>query len=165
MLMNLYNKLGTTLYIQVWEKRIKATDIKTNKTFDEEPFVVIETTKEKQKVVSAIGVDALSEALKSNTELINPFHHPRTLLSDFQVGESLVKHIVKVVIGKKWYTPLPIIIIHPMEKIEGGLTTIEKRAFLELAHSAGAREAFVHEGKELSINCLNNKSIRQLLDQ
>ena len=125
----------------------------------------IRKKKEKQRVVSAIGIEALSEALKSNTELINPFHHPRTLLSNFEVGESLVKHIVKVIIGKKWYTPLPTIVIHPMEKNEGGLTELETRGFLELAYSAGARDAFVHEGKELPINSFNNKPIQILLNQ
>lgn len=146
MLMSLYNKLGTTLYIQIWQKRVKTTNIKTKETFDVEPYVAIETTKKNQTVISAIGSGALSAALKANTELVNPFYHPRTLLSDFQVGVKLLQHIVKTVLGKRWFMPSPVIVIHPMEKNEGGLNTIEKRAFREIAYSAGAREVFIYEG-------------------
>lgn len=165
MLFNLYNKLGTTLYIQIWEKRIKATDIKTKKIYDEQPYVAIEATDKNQRIISATGASALSQSLKSNTELINPFYHPRTLFSNFEVAEKLLQHIVKTVLGKKWYRPSPVIVIHPMEKNEGGLTEIETKAFRELAYGAGAREVFVYEGKELSINGLNNTSIELLLKQ
>ena len=36
-----------------------------------------------------------------------------------------------------------------MEKTEGGLTMIEKRAFRELAFGAGAREVVLYQGKQL----------------
>lgn len=45
----------------------------------------------------------------------------------------------------------PVVVIHPMEKIEGGLTEIERRAFQELATAAGARETVVHEGTEIPL--------------
>lgn len=160
MLMNLYNRLGTTLYIQIWENRVKATDIKTKNIYDEQPYVAIETTDKNQKIISAIGANALSAALKSNTELINPFYHPRTLLSDFQVGEKLLQHVVKIVLGKKWFTPLPAIVIHPMEKSEGGLSELERRAFRELAYSAGAREVILYEGKELPTHNFDYKLVK-----
>lgn len=40
--------------------------------------------------------------------------------------------------------PAPQILIHPMEQIEGGVTQVEYRVFVELALGAGAAKAGVH---------------------
>ena len=47
---------------------------------------------------------------------------------------------MREVLGRKLFSMSPIIVVHPMEKIEGGLTGIEHRAFRELALGAGAPE-------------------------
>ena len=41
------------------------------------------------------------------------------------------------------------IILQPMEKLEGGLTQIEKRAFRELAFGAGAYDVYLYSGTPL----------------
>jgi len=79
---------------------------------------------------------------------VNPFSHPRSLLNDFYNAERLLQAIVKKLTGKKFISPAPAIIIHPMEKIEGGLTSIEIRAFKEMAYGAGAREVAIYQAKE-----------------
>ena len=82
---------------------------------------------------------------------MNPFSHPRVLFSDFQVGEKLLQHAFSEVHKKLRIRPSPIVVIHPMEKTEGGLTMIEKRAFRELAISAGASEVYLYQGQPLSL--------------
>ncbi len=80
MIRNFINKWGTTLYVQIWENRIKVTDINTNKIFDEKPLVQVEVKKNGVHVITAIG-DA------ANFNSTNPFSHPRVLFADFFVAE------------------------------------------------------------------------------
>jgi rod shape-determining protein MreB and related proteins len=154
-------QFSTTLYIQIWEDRIKVTDIKTGDTYDEQPLIAVKTTIKGQKVITAVGNNAVHAQSDNDTKVINPFSHPRTLLSDFEVGERLLKFIFKALFKNTILNPLPKVVIHPMEKIDGGLTMIEERAFKELAMSAGAYEAIVFIGKELSIPDFNYKTIKQ----
>lgn len=148
MIRNWINKFGTTIYVQIWENRIKVTDIETNKVFDEKPLVQIETSQNGVKAVTAIGNNA-------NFNTVNPFSHPRVLFADFFVAEQLLKLIIKQLVDNKLFSPAPVIVIHPMEKTEGGLTMIEERAFMELALGAGARGAVVHQGAELPVLSIN----------
>jgi len=151
MLNSLINKFGSTLYIQIWENRIRAVDIKTSAVFDEKPLLQVDTNK--KRVVTAFGNSAFINP-------INPFSHPRSLLNDFHNAECLLQAIVKKLAGKKLISPAPEIIIHPMEKIEGGLTSIEIRAFTEMAYGAGAREVAIYQGKEtLVISQIDFKQI------
>jgi rod shape-determining protein MreB len=46
-----------------------------------------------------------------------------------------------------------------MEKTEGGLTEVERKAFRELALGAGARAVVVHEGEELYPRSLNFEAL------
>ena len=154
MIKNLLKMFNTTLYVQIWQDRIKVTDIKTNAVFDQKPLVQIETKSNGVKFVTAIGNQAM-------VNVVNPFLHPRTLLNDFYVAEKLLQKIVIQLIGKKFISPIPAIIIHPMEKTEGGLTMIEIRAFEELAQGVGARKSVVYQGAEMSISEIN---FEQLID-
>ena len=134
MLSSIINKFGSILYIQIWENRFRAVDIKTSAVFDEKPLLQITT--DKKSIITAFGNSAYINP-------INAFSHPRSLLNDFYSAERLPQAIVKKVIGKKLISPAPAIIIHPMEKIEGGLTSIEIRAFTEMAY--GAREVAIYK--------------------
>jgi rod shape-determining protein MreB len=150
MLEKLLTNLSTTLYVQLWENRIKVVDIKTGNFFDEKPLLAIETT-DKGKTVVAVGNKA-SMLASNNIEVINPFSHPRALLSDFTIAEKILQHIFKILHQNKLLAASPLVVIHPIEKIEGGLTMIEHRALTELAMGAGARSVVVYQGPELSIH-------------
>ena len=149
MLTKIFNSFGTTLYVQIWKNRIKVTDINTRKVFDEVPLLAIDKSDEKKHIVVAIGNSAKSKTSDS-INVVNPFDHPRSLLSDFTVAEKILQHIFRELLNKKLLSPAPLVIIQPMEMLEGGLTMIESRAFRELAYSAGARDAFPYTGKELT---------------
>ena len=149
MLRKLFNRLGSTLYVQIWSSHIKVTDVRSGQVFDEAPLVAIKTTGTNKRVV-AIGNQAQQCAVH-DTVVTNPFLHPRVLFADFVVGEELLKHIIHALSAKRLIVPAPLVVIHAMEKTEGGLTYIERRAFMELAEGAGARRAYVYEGPELPI--------------
>lgn len=137
-----------TLYVQIWEKRIKVTDIDSGKVYDQAPMVAIETSEKGAKIICATG-NAAASKIGPNIQVVNPFSHPRVLFADFTVGEKLLQAIFREIHPSSLMPSFTTVVIHPMEKIEGGLTQIEVRAFLELAMNAGARKAAVHEGPEL----------------
>ena len=156
----LLSKFSHILYIQIWENRIKVTNVNNGAIFDERPLVAITTKDNGQKVISAIGNDAVLAESMNNTKIVNPFSHPRTLLSDFEMAERLFRYVFQILHGKAFFIPTPKVVIHPMEKTEGGLTMIEKRAFRELALGAGAYESVVYVGDEIFIKDFNYKSIK-----
>lgn len=83
----------------------------------------------------------------------NPFDHPRSLLKDFDLGcETLKYFIFKAKEGKKAFTLFSSrIFIQPLDKLEGGLTSIERVAFIDLGLQAGAGECYLCESiQELS---------------
>jgi len=81
MIRSFINKFGSTLYVQIWENRIRVIDVETNKAFDEKPLLQIETKSNGAKDVTTFGNNAYINPT-------NPFSHPRALLNDFFVGES-----------------------------------------------------------------------------
>ena len=144
------------LYVQVWEKRLKVSNIQTKKVYEIEPLMAIDNTTEGHRRVFKIGTSCKS--LDSNKyQITNPFSNPRSLLADFQVAEKMLQFALREV-HKSFFTPSPRVIIHPMEKLEGGLTEIEDKAFRELCIGAGARQVVVYLGDELLLhNIVFNK--------
>jgi rod shape-determining protein MreB len=154
MFTRLLSRFASVIYVQIWEGRLKVTNLASNESYDDSPLVVIRTTDKGEKLISGIGKQA-SISIDSNEKVVNPFSHPRVLFSDFYVGEKLLQHAFKQISNIKYLRPRPKVIIHPMEKTEGGLTMIEKRAFRELALGAGAIEVKLHTGKPLTIKSIN----------
>jgi rod shape-determining protein MreB len=157
----MFKKLfSNTLYIQIWENRIKAVALQTGAVFDEQPLVAIKRDAKGVQSIAAIGNAALS--LKtSDSECINPFSHPRTLLANFTVGEKLLQHIFRHLHEGTLLRPSPQVVIQPMEKLEGGLSEVETRAFQELAAGAGARDVVVYVGKALQTEDFNFVSFKK----
>ena len=75
-----------------------------------------------------------------------PFSHERTLLANFTNADRLMKKGLAQL--RTFLTP--VVVVHPLERLEGGLTEIEERAYQELAVGAGAARAIVWTGHELS---------------
>lgn len=78
-----------------------------------------------------------------------PFSAKRMLLGDFDAALPCLMDLIRKARGT-WFPLLLRVIIHPMEKVEDGLTPVENRAFLELAEQAGAAEVIVWTGSQLS---------------
>ena len=77
-----------------------------------------------------------------------PFSHQRSLVGDFTVAQALLKTLVKEVQqGLVFNTQ---ILIHPLERVDGGLSQIEDRALRELGIGAGATRVAVWIGDTLT---------------
>jgi len=82
---------------------------------------------------------------------------PRMLIADFTTAMHQLKGAVK---SRRRGLVAPRILVHPMEQIEGGVTQVEFRVFLELGLGAGASKAGVHVGQPLSGESIK-KAIRE----
>ena len=163
MLNALRKLMGATMYVQVWEHRLKITNVDTGAVFDESPVLAIKITNNGQPTIAAFGNKASAE-IAEDIEHINPFSHPRSLIADFTSGEKLIQHIFKLLSSGSLFNPSPLAVIHPMEKIDGGLTQVEQRAFRELGAGAGAREVAVYQGPELDIHEFDFAAIKTSCD-
>jgi rod shape-determining protein MreB and related proteins len=137
--------------IRIRRNQVSITDVATGRKWEDEPLIAL-SKKGNNKIISAIG----AVARETGDELINPFDHPRVLVADFVLGEKLLQHGFQMVCygffivpGIKW-TPSPIVVIHILEELEGGLSPIEAKALREMAHGAGAREVHIWNSSELS---------------
>ena len=76
------------------------------------------------------------------------FTTERLLIGNFTVAQTLLKKGLKIVMGKKFFAP--VVIMHPIEKIDGGLSQVEDRVLKDLAIVAGAQKVVVWVGDELT---------------
>ncbi len=151
----MYNKLVMktrgVLYVQIWESRIKVTNLMNGKIFDQPPYMAIKPESKGGKKIIAYGNDALS-VIEENAILFNPFSHPRMLLADAPAAQKLLKYAFKETRSSFLFSPIAL--IHPMEKIEGDLTYIERAGFKSLAKDSGAESALLYVGEEVSDDIL-----------
>ncbi len=76
-----------------------------------------------------------------------PFSTERLLVGNFSIAQTLLKKGLKIVMGKQFFAP--VFIMHPIEKIDGGLSQVEERVLKDLAIVSGAQKVVVWVGHEL----------------
>jgi rod shape-determining protein MreB len=145
----MFNKLFLTsiVYIKLRENLLTVKNVNSGEIYEDEPAVAIDNDK---KTILAVGKQAHTFKTKNNVVIVNGFNHPRTIINDFLIAEKTLQYAVNQMCQNRFFRPSPITVIHPMEKIEGGLTLIERRALREMAAGAGAREVFIWVGRELT---------------
>ncbi|MFT4731781.1 MAG: rod shape-determining protein MreB [Gammaproteobacteria bacterium] len=159
MLTFLRSLFSNDLLVELSENKISFKVFSSDKNYEAEPFIAIEKTK-KGEVVKAIGSKAKRDTSR-NVTVTNPFQHPRSFIADFFLAEKIIQHGV-FEIHKSRIRPAPRIIMHQLEKTEGGLTSIEDRVLRELAVGAGAREVVIYLGSKIntSIDSFNSVKAR-----
>ena len=78
-----------------------------------------------------------------------PFSSERLIVADFEPAERCLAELFRQLLPG----PLelsPRVVVHPLEKVEGGLSAIELRLLQEVCKGAGAREVEVWDGADLS---------------
>lgn len=145
--MSLLQLLNSVVYVKLSSDQLTVREVKSGDEISEPPLLAI--TRKPKEAVLAYGNKAAELASTQVVDLLNPFKHPRTLLSDFTVASVLLKHFVSQVNRSGLFKPAPTIVLHPLIDPEGGFTQIEIRAMRELAISAGAREVILWQGREL----------------
>ncbi|MCZ8072858.1 MAG: rod shape-determining protein [Paucibacter sp.] len=151
----LLSNLQPLLYIKISPELLTVRNVKTGAQLSEVPELAICGGNAK-RVVLGFGANARAAAATAtaegdqSSEIINPFAHPRSLVSDFTVGQVLLKTFVKHAHRATVFAPSPRIVMHPLGSPAGGFTQIERRALREMALGAGASEVVLWIGRELS---------------
>ncbi|WP_221047260.1 hypothetical protein [Methylogaea oryzae] len=83
-------------------------------------------------------------------EAADPFTSPRMLVGNYTRAEKCLRQGMAQLDAVRWWAPMPAMIVHPLELLEGGLSEIEDRALFELAMSVGAKKVRLWVGNELS---------------
>lgn len=140
--------LRGTLYVQLSAAQLRVRDAKKGREIAEPPEVAIAQEKGKARIVG-LGREARTPR-PYPVEVVNPFAHPRTPVSDFAVADQLLRGFIRRLLPRSVFAASPRIVIHPLGDYEGGLTQVEVRALRELALGAGASEAVVWTGPSLT---------------
>ena len=138
---------GSTLYVQIAPERLVVRDPKSGKTLSEPPEVAI--VRSPNVKIVGFGSEARLRSTEPSVEVVNPFGHPRSLISDFTVGEQLLKLMLARVNSSSGLVVPPRVVMHPLGDPAGGFTQVEIRAFHEMAIGAGASEVKVWQGRPL----------------
>ena len=147
------------LLVELRERLISVKVFTENRKFEDAPYIAIEAVGGKT-IIRDIGIKA-KDLTGPNIKVINPFSHPRTLVSNFTYAEKIIQHAIQSLHGfKLGLRPSPRIVMHQLEKIEGGLTDIEERVLRELAAGAGAREVLIHTGEIINTSLETYEKIK-----
>jgi rod shape-determining protein MreB len=136
------------IYVQISPEKLVLKNLKTGQTIAEIPEVAI-SAPPKHRIV-ALGSEARAASTSQPAQVINPFAHPRSLVSDFTSAQQLIKHQLKRILGNSLLSFAPCVVMHPLGSPAGGFTQVERRAFREMALGAGASEVFVWIGRPLT---------------
>lgn len=135
------------LLIELSETKITIQRFRSGHRLEYSPWLALEMENDKP-TIKAIGDEA--KRLSGPTiRRVNPFSHPRSFVGNFQLAEKLLQHGIREFHPSRLLRPAPRVVIHQLEKAEGGLTDIEIRVLRELALGGGAREVIVHTGKRI----------------
>ena len=134
MILNAFRSLFSfDVVVELSEQRITMRRFDTHEVFEYEPWIAIASENNKQKIV-AIG-QAAREVTGPDLKIQNPFAHTRSFVADFLLAEKVVQYGI-FEIHKSKIRPSPRVVMHQLEKTEGGLTGIEDRVLRELALGA-----------------------------
>ena len=93
----MFRSLMPLLYVRISPERLVVTNVKSGESLSEVPELAIAGD---QKRVVAAGSAARSAAIQSGAVVVNPFAHPRSLVSDFTSAEQVLKLFVRRLFGR-----------------------------------------------------------------
>lgn len=160
MIKALVSRWQNILYVQIWAHQIQVTNVRTGAVYVDEPLVALKTLAKGRQTVYAVGAKAHQLVGQTSLTVVNPFDHPRQLLAEFEVAVSLLRYLFKLAMASNRLGLPPAVVIQPMERVEGGLTGIERRAWHELAMASGARDVVVHCGPPLDREQIDLRRLR-----
>ncbi len=96
------------------------------------------------------NVRHIEKGYELSRNCIDPFTTTRLLVGDFLSAEKCLSELLNEVLGGSIRYVRPYIVIHQTEMAEDGLSPVEERVLLELAHGAGAYAATALVGDVLS---------------
>lgn len=147
MIQNLFGKISDDLLVEITQNELRVFSFSGDAKFIDEPLIALESAGD-TATVKAIG-KASRNCIGPGVEITNPFKHRRSMISSFTQAEKILRFAFKS-ISRSAFEAAPRVIMHQLEKNEGGLTEIEERVLRELALAAGAREVVVYQGDRVN---------------
>jgi rod shape-determining protein MreB len=144
----MFSAFRPVIYVQISPERVTLKNLRSGESISEVPELAV-SAPPKQKLL-AIGAQARIAASAELAQVVNPFAHPRSLVSDFTLAEQLIKHQLARILGNPLLRIAPDVVIHPLGDPAGGFTQVERRAFREMAFGAGASKVLVWTGRPLT---------------
>ncbi|MDB5964751.1 MAG: rod shape-determining protein MreB [Polaromonas sp.] len=144
----MFDFLAPPLYIRLTPYRLSVRNVKTGKTLSEVPEIAL--SRGPNPRILDVGAKAALHRSSKAAEVLNPFSHPRTLISDFSTGQRVLKAFIRKLNRRQGFSLAPRVVLHPQGEPAGGYTQIEIRAFHEMVHGAGASSATLWQGPELT---------------
>lgn len=144
----MFSFFNQVLYVFLAPEKLTVRNAQNGDQVSEVPDAAIET-QPKEKLLG-VGAEARRVASHSGIKLVNPFVHPRMLVSDFTLAEVVLKRFLARVYSGGRFKPAPVMVIHLPDDPEGGYTQVELRVFKELGFAAGARKVTLWQGRALS---------------
>ena len=147
MLRNLFGSLADDLLVEITEQELRVISFSGDAKYADEPLIAVEQSGDKE-IVRAIG-GASRNCSGPGIRITNPFKHHRSMISSFDDAEKILRFAFKSMHGSI-FQAAPRVVMHQLEKNEGGLTEVEERVLKELAMGAGAREVIVYQGGRIN---------------
>ncbi|NIR29988.1 MAG: rod shape-determining protein MreB [Gammaproteobacteria bacterium] len=135
------------LYIKIRESRLIVKSLKTGKVAVDEPILAMEANGKTR--VLAVGARARKLEGGNAAIIANGFSHTRSIIDDPRVAQKTLHYFVRHVHPHSPMRLRPLAVVHPLERVEGGLTQLEACTLRDLALRAGAKRACVWVGQEL----------------
>jgi rod shape-determining protein MreB and related proteins len=145
----MFTALKPVIYVQISPQRLTMKNLKSGLVISEVPEMAISARP--KPTILTVGPEARVVAASTpGAQVVNPFAHPRSLVSDFTAAEQMLKHYMRRMLGNSLFQPAPVVVIHPLGSPAGGFTQIESRALREMAVGSGASEVIVWTGRALT---------------
>ena len=129
--MSLLGFLKPVVYARLEPELLSLREVRSGNMVSGPPLAAIS----KHKVV-AVGETARWQA----GQVVNPFKHPRALIADFTVAGAVLKGFMKKLFEGRWFSPAPLLVLHPRVIPEGGVPLV----------GAGAYKVIVWQGRDLA---------------
>jgi rod shape-determining protein MreB and related proteins len=149
-------KFSEIVYIRIKPTWLSVRSIDSGKEYQDIPQLAINN----EERVVGIGRDAEAAYLTDKTliQLLNGFEHPRVIIGNYQIAEKTLELFLKKIASPNSWLQRKILIMHPLEKLEGGLTRIEACAFQDIGKRLGAHKVYVWAGRDLHEGEMKNES-------
>ncbi len=144
----MFDLFAAPLYIRISPYKLSVRNVKTGLSISEIPEIAL--SRGPNPRILDIGEKAALHKSSKTAVVINPFAHPRSMVSDFTTGQQVLKAFVRQLNKRSRFRLAHRMVMHLAGEPAGGFTQVEIRAFHEMALGAGASSVIVWQGPELT---------------
>ena len=108
--------------------------------------------------VNKIELRHLDKDLTIVRSCVNHFSNERLLIANVSNAITFIKSILDEIYKKQLLKSTLVVLIQPVERIEGGVSEVEKMILNDLVEQIGGRYSFIHDSPEK----LSDKQVRRI---